>query len=186
MSGGLPAMDASLLVVAAVAAACDLRSGRISNWLTLPALLAGVAVHGWIGGLVGVSIAVLGALLTAAPAWVLFRHGGMGGGDVKLLSALGALAGAERGLEIFFGAILVAIFAIVLKHVWRGTLLSVIGHGAVELCSAVARRWQKRPVPVSPLSSATAATFPFGAALGLAAAALILQERLLSSLRSIW
>ena len=119
MSGGLPAMDASLLVVAAVAAACDLRSGRIYNWLTLPALLAGVAVHGWIGGLVGVGIAVLGALLTAAPAWVLFRHGGMGGGDVKLLGAFGALAGAERGLEIFFGAILVVIFAIVLKHVWR-------------------------------------------------------------------
>lgn len=186
MSSGLPAMDSSLLVVAVVAAACDLRSGRISNWLTLPALLAGVAVHSWTGGLLGAGIAVLGALLTAAPAWVLFRRGGMGGGDVKLLGAIGAFAGAERGLEIFFGAILVAIFAIVLKHVWRGTLLSAIGQGVVALCSAVARRWRGPPVPVSPLSPATFATFPFGAALGLSTFALVLQERLVSSLRSIW
>ena len=50
MFSALPATDSSLLVVTVVAAACDLRSGRISDWLTLPALLAGVAVHGWTGG----------------------------------------------------------------------------------------------------------------------------------------
>lgn len=186
MSSGLPATDSSLLIVAVVAAACDLRSGRISDWLTLPALLAGIVVHGWTGGLMGVCLAVLGALLTAAPAWVLFRRGGMGGGDVKLLGAIGAFVGAERGLEIFFGAILVAIFAVVLKHVWRGTLLSAIGQGAVVLCSSVSRRWRGPPVPESPLSPATSAIFPFGAALGVSATALVLQEQLVSSLRSIW
>lgn len=134
----------------------------------------------------GVGIAVLGALVTAAPAWALFRRGGMGGGDVKLLGAIGAFVGAERGLEIFFGAILVAICAVVLKHVWHGTLLSAIGQGAVVLCSAVSRRWRGPPVPVSPLSPATFASIPFGAALGVSATALVLQERLVSSLRGIW
>jgi prepilin peptidase CpaA len=98
------------LIVLAVAMFTDLRTRRIPNWLALPFLLAGIVVSpwrtdwggsgfrfwdgnnhsfGWHG--VGQSFAGLGlGLLTFG---FLFWLGGMGGGDVKLCTAIGAWIG---------------------------------------------------------------------------------------------
>ena len=96
----------SLLITAvalytAVAAATDLRSRRIPNWLTLPTAAAGLLFHtcfpsGW-GFVDSFSGLAIGFALLLVP----FLAGGSGMGDVKLLAALGAWLGPQLMLVAF-------------------------------------------------------------------------------------
>jgi len=82
-----------VLCVAAMACVTDIRRRRIPNVLTFGAAAAGVVFHGATGGTHGLVLAVSGwsvGLLVFLPFFML---GGMGGGDVKLLAALGAWVG---------------------------------------------------------------------------------------------
>lgn len=81
-----------LIGTAAVAVWCDLRERRIPNRLTIPACVAALGLRALLGwdpltaGLLG-----LGAgFLVALP---IFALGGLGGGDVKLVAAVGAFVG---------------------------------------------------------------------------------------------
>ena len=74
------------------AAVCDLRSRRIPDWLTLPALAMGLAlsVTAGVSSLVG---ALLAAGLCGGALALFALGGGLGWGDVKLMAAVGALLG---------------------------------------------------------------------------------------------
>jgi len=81
---------ALLAIALLVAAATDLRSRRIDNWLT-GAIALGAPLFWWSCGLslwpeVAMQLGV--ALLTLGVLAVLFAMRAMGGGDVKLLTAL--------------------------------------------------------------------------------------------------
>ena len=75
------------------------REREIANWIPVAALASGTAwqiyAHGWKGGL----YALGGAAAGFAVFLVFYLLGGMGGGDVKLMSGFGALLGAGRLLE---------------------------------------------------------------------------------------
>jgi prepilin peptidase CpaA len=95
------------VVVAAVGAVIDARTGHLPNWLTLGALGAapvmwfvlGVQAEGVRTGVALLGTSLLGALLCAVGPAVAFFRGGLGGGDVKLLAMVGAFLGVEQGLE---------------------------------------------------------------------------------------
>ncbi len=111
-----------MIAVAATAAATDARSGLIPNWITLPPLLAALVLHFTTQGLGGLALSLAGALVCGLVPYLLFRQGTMGGGDVKLLAALGALGGPEVGLEIeLIGMTLAALYALAVLA-WRGGL----------------------------------------------------------------
>src|SRR5262245_40817334 len=76
-------------------AACvtDLRSRRIPNVLTFGAAGAALVYAGVTGGWVGLGSAVLGWFIGTVAFIVPFALGGLGGGDVKLLAAIGAWLG---------------------------------------------------------------------------------------------
>jgi prepilin peptidase CpaA len=78
---------ATFVLTAAVA---DVRWRKIPRWLTLVALVTGLAVH-WVRG--DFWSAATAALLGFAIGLSLFSLGAIGGGDVKLITALGALLG---------------------------------------------------------------------------------------------
>ncbi len=78
----------------------DHRTGRIPNGLTLMGLALGLILGFAFGGMEGLLVSLAGALVVALVPLLLFKMGSMGGGDVKLLGALGALTGLELGLEI--------------------------------------------------------------------------------------
>jgi len=85
--------DYILGLILAVAAWTDLKDRVVPNWLTLPAmglgLVLGIYYQGW-AGLGGAGLGLLtGGLIFLLP----FFLGAMGGGDVKLLAAVGALGG---------------------------------------------------------------------------------------------
>ena len=91
-----------VLFVAMVACVTDIRSRRIPNVLTFGAAAAAVVFHVLTNGTSGLLVALSGwtvGLLLFLPFFLL---GGMGGGDVKLLAALGAWIGPR---DVFMLAI---------------------------------------------------------------------------------
>jgi prepilin peptidase CpaA len=87
----VPALCAG--AVSLVACATDLTRRRIPNWLTLGGAVAAIAYQSVVGGWAGAGQSLAGwgvGLLLFLP---MFALRGMGGGDVKLLAALGAWLG---------------------------------------------------------------------------------------------
>lgn len=89
----MTAFDTGALVVAAGAAVTDVKAARIPNALTLLGAIAGLVAHGWLPGGGGMLNAIAGAAAGFAVFFPIFALGGLGGGDVKLMAALGAWLG---------------------------------------------------------------------------------------------
>jgi prepilin peptidase CpaA len=121
----LPA--AILLVLGIVCAVTDLKSGRIYNAITYPAIGIGLCVQSALYGIDGSEAALLGFAVGFLPAFVLFATGGMGGGDVKLLGAVGALAGPMAATETLFASLLFGAFFGLAQLAWHGQLFRSLG-----------------------------------------------------------
>jgi prepilin peptidase CpaA len=94
------------MAVGGLATVEDLRSRTISNWLCLFGLIAGLVVHGFLAGWSGLGASLLGALIGFAVFLIFFLLGGMGGGDIKLMAAFGAILGNK---QIVTAAVLAAM-----------------------------------------------------------------------------
>jgi prepilin peptidase CpaA len=81
------------ILVGLAAAIDDLRRRHIANWIPVAALAGGfgwqIGENGWRGSLTALG----GAAAGFAVFLVFYLLGGMGGGDVKLMSGFGALLG---------------------------------------------------------------------------------------------
>ncbi len=90
-----------ILIVFLFAAACciaDVRARRIPNLLSLPVIIGGLLLNTlWFGAL-GCITSLLGALLVVAVLIGPFALGGIGGGDVKMMAAIGTLLGPRLAL----------------------------------------------------------------------------------------
>jgi prepilin peptidase CpaA len=89
-------MDVTHLVclgLAVAACVCDLRTRRIPQVLTLGGAAAAVVFHLATGGLTAGAASLAGWALAVLMFLLPFALGGLGGGDVKLLGALGAWLG---------------------------------------------------------------------------------------------
>ena len=84
-----------VLGIGLIACVWDVRTRRIPNVLTFSAAIAGLAFHVMTGGLAGAQTAAGGWLLGLLLLLPYFVLGGMGGGDVKLVAALGAWLGPQ-------------------------------------------------------------------------------------------
>lgn len=71
----------------------DIARRQISNWITVSAVLGGIAVQTMERGWAGLGAALLGTVVGFAVFLVLFLLGGMGGGDVKLMAGFGSILG---------------------------------------------------------------------------------------------
>ena len=94
--------------------ACDLRTRRIPNALTGPVILAGFALNAWSFGWSGAQASLAGFGLAIALLLAPFAAGGIGGGDVKMMGAVGALLGPRLVLvSMVVGLSLGGVFAVV-------------------------------------------------------------------------
>jgi prepilin peptidase CpaA len=150
-----------LVLFTLVAAYRDLRTGHIPNRLVLLGVIAGVAVQvlaqvisrpapnaAWTASLLRFGMAVVvGPLACGAVPYFLFRVGAMGGGDVKLLAAVGVGSGPFLGLRVeFLAFVLAAVFALS-QMAYRGQLLRLLASSAWTLINPLLPRTRRRPVP---------------------------------------
>ena len=90
------------ILIALIVAALffDLTRKRIPNFLTFPAIVWGFVSYTAVDGLSGLWFSILGMLVGLAIFFIPFAMGGMGGGDVKLMAAIGALQGWQFVLTV--------------------------------------------------------------------------------------
>ena len=137
---------------AGIAAAIDYKTGRIPNALTFGALGFGVAVR--LGGPVAqgnwgdlraaVVTSFAGMLLTAVVPFVLWRARALGGGDLKLFVALGALLGPMLGLEAQMMAFACGALFVPARLALRGELLATLGRSLSLVTNVFAPAAKKR------------------------------------------
>lgn len=111
---------AAVALFATAAALSDIRRRKIPNALTVPAAIAGLAFHvltaGWAGALMSFNGFLVGFALLLIP----FVLGGGGGGDVKLLAALGAWLGPVNLLLAFVLGVGLGALLATLALGWSG------------------------------------------------------------------
>ncbi len=91
-----------MLLFNVVAAISDIRTRKIPNKLTVPMCLAGFVYQISFFGLNGLWTALLGFAAGFGALFVLWMIGTAGGGDVKLMGALGPWLGALLILKVLF------------------------------------------------------------------------------------
>ncbi len=156
---------AAFTIVGIVGGLYDLRTRRIPNWLTFPAMAAGLALHGIFDGAHGLVSSAMGGVVLLAITVLIVLMRGMGMGDLKLLLATGFLAGMERCLWVmFFTVIINGVIAVILAV--RNRYLGSAAKNTFKIMRhAVARPFT--PHPELNLDNAAVYRFPFGVAVAL-------------------
>src|SRR5579875_1418090 len=114
------------LALALAGSAFDVRSRRIPNFLTLPGILFGLILHFALGGWRQLGLAALAGLICGVLFLVFWLAGGMGAGDVKLMTAVATLAGMPLvPWLLILTALAGGVMAIGLA-LWRGRLRETI------------------------------------------------------------
>jgi prepilin peptidase CpaA len=111
-----------VIAIGLVACVSDVRTRRIPNVLTFGAALAGLLFQIVTGGVNGALASSSGWLVGVLLFLPFFLLGGMGGGDVKLLAALGAWLGPVETLWLALYATLAGGVLAVLVSLSRGYL----------------------------------------------------------------
>lgn len=149
--------------VALIGAYFDIKSARIPNRLTYAAILAALvlrpALLGWHGFLEGVGGLLLGGGIFA----VMFMIRTMGGGDVKLMGAVGALVGfSKTGQALIvctlFGGLMAICYVIARKR-YRTTFLNLLSLVRFHAKAGVT------PHPELNLANPEALRMPYGLAI---------------------
>ncbi len=141
------------ILVCAVAALVDWRTGHIPNWLTFGAVGVAPIAHVFLtlahgghraeaasdGGL-----SVLGAVLAAIIPIGLFRASALGGGDVKLFAALGALLLPLGGLEAELWSFCAAATLAPVRLAWEGKLFQTVTNAAYIMANPFLPKARRR------------------------------------------
>lgn len=153
------------LVFVAMCVASDVRTLRIPNALTGPAMLAGVALNAWCFGWHGAQMSVAGFALAIVLLLAPFAMGGIGAGDVKMMGAVGAIIGPHDVLlSLVVGLALGGVFAV--GHLARqARLREKLGSLRHMLANAV-MSLSIEPLKVS-ATSPNAVVLPYSLPLGL-------------------
>ena len=107
------ALVPALMIVLLMAVVMDLRSSRIPNWLTFPAMSFALAGHVWLGNMHGLFFSLLGLGIGLGLFLLIYLAGGIGAGDVKLMAAVGAFVGVYGVLSCAWLAMVIGgVYAI--------------------------------------------------------------------------
>jgi prepilin peptidase CpaA len=150
------------VLVAAIGAWIDWRTGHIPNWVTLVPLGAAPLAHFGVTAAAArplteaaqaAGFSVLGAFVCAIVPVVLFRAGAIGGGDVKLLAAIGALCRPMVGIEAEFYAFMAAAIIAPARLAWEGKLLRVLGNTLALVINPFLPKKKRREIAPEMLTS---------------------------------
>ena len=153
------------LTIATVGAVKDALGRRIPNWLTYSGLIAALLVRIALGGWSELRAGLAGMLIAGGIFFLLFLLGGMGGGDVKLMAAVGAWVGLDQ-VGIFLmvsalaGGLLAAGYMLVHKQVFK-TLRNTVELLRHHLTTGI------EPHPILNVQQAGTLRLPYGVAIAI-------------------
>lgn len=126
-------MDGVLVALVVLCTVTDLWRGKIYNVVTYPAIAGGVAAaafgHGPLtltGAPVQVADSLLGLALAFIPFFALYVVTGKGGGDVKLITSIGAIKGPGFVAYAMLYALFAGAVIGVILSAWRGELIPIL------------------------------------------------------------
>lgn len=161
----LTKLPLELLVLAA--AFLDLRDRRIPNWLTASGVVAGLSINTYQYGWAGLKNAMLGLMVAFAIYTLLFALRAMGGGDVKLMAAVGSFTGVEAWLRIFLITSVVGGVIAIITLLIRGGLKDTARNVAIIFQNLGQFRAPHLEHPELDVSHPKARTLPHGASIAL-------------------
>jgi prepilin peptidase CpaA len=156
------ATDVFALLLLVLCAYWDLRYRKIPNWATLPGTALGLGMNGLFLGWQGMKASGLGLLVGFGVLVVLFALGWMGGGDVKLMAAVGALKGYPFVVSALFYSLIVGVVIGVAMLIWNRKTLRTFKNLVFVIGSRVTRL-----VPKQDVDRKEAQKIPFGLAIVL-------------------
>jgi len=121
-----------ILALLAVSVYTDHKNGKVLNKITFPAMFCGIVLACFDNGMDGLFDSLMGLGLGLALFILPFMMGLLGAGDVKLLMAVGALAGPGITFQSFlFGSMFGGLMSLFVA-MRRGVLLNTLkGMGKV-------------------------------------------------------
>ena len=123
---------AILALVLCVSTFTELRENRIPNWITLLGVGVGLVI-GYFPFGITLRASVSGLCVGFCFLFVFYIFGGMGGGDVKLMGAVGALLGFPKILPVITYTALVGGLMAILILIWRQDILGGLGRALAML-----------------------------------------------------
>lgn len=126
-----------LLALLLLAAAQDVRTRRIPNWLTLTVILAGLIQSFTSLGVLSPAQAGLGLLAGLGLPFILFGLGALGGGDVKLFAGIGTWVGPWLVVQSFALAAIVGLVVVLIQAAWSGKLSQLFRNSALVLINLI-------------------------------------------------
>jgi prepilin peptidase CpaA len=150
------------LLVCLFAAGFDATSGRIPNPLTYTAILLGLFINGtgslatWLGhdpaawlGITGAGPAFLGFLACAVIGIACLLLAGLGGGDLKLLVAMGSMLGFTQVAELMFWTLAIAVPYALINLLIAGKLNGILRIAMLQLMQII---YLRHAEPIKPAS----------------------------------
>ena len=154
-----------LLAALAMSAVTDIRSHKIYNWVTYSAFLWALLINiaasllatdqdfptravaagpDMLGG-VGIGQCLVGAALCFTITLLGYRLSGIGAGDVKLATVIGAVLGIQQGVYSVIYAYVVAAVAIIVWSAWTNGPLTLLKAGLRTVGALFGFLWPFQP-----------------------------------------
>jgi prepilin peptidase CpaA len=179
MPDSVPLVIRALLGLLVIpAAAFDFRSRRVPNWLTLTALLLGIALNVFLFKTAGLWISLKGLALACLVYLPLYFLRGMGAGDVKLMAAIGAIVGPANWFGIFLLTSLVGGAAALVLIAAKGRFRRTVKNVGVILASVRTGRAPYKDHPQLDVGSTQALRLPHAAVIACGALGFVLLTSL--------
>lgn len=152
----------------------DVSSARIPNWLTYSAILVALMIRFCFLGPEGFYEGLLGLLFCGGAFFLLFVIHAMGGGDVKLMAAIGAWVGSRNaGIALIVCALaggLIALGYVVVLKRYRTTFSNIGSLIRFHATNGL------RENPKLNLSAADSVRMPYGLAIAAGAVGTLISS----------
>ena len=104
----------------------EIKARRIPNWLTLGGIALGLGAAAIDGGLEGLKDSALGLAIAGGLFLPFCLLGVVGGGDMKLMAAVGAITGWPMVLRVLCDTCLAGGIIAIALMAWHGILLTTL------------------------------------------------------------
>jgi prepilin peptidase CpaA len=155
------------VLVASAGAVIDVRTARIPNRLTYTMLLTALLLRTGLLGLSGLKSGVIGMAVSGGLFLLLFTVGAMGGGDMKLMAAVGAWVGSAQVQTLILAAAIaggfLAVGRMISSRAVSQTLRNTLHLVSYRLTSGM------QPHPELNVQSSGSERIPFGVAIAVGA-----------------